>query len=121
MPLKWVAVVVAAVSVTLCVSVNVLVGSLSSKEVPVVVNMATIAVAVVGAMVAVVADLYERINSRITALTEFLVTRLDEIDVAADRREAFTEGYLLGHDRDAAVVPIGPRSRGPRVVTGNED
>lgn len=104
MPLKWVAIVVAAVSVTLCVSINVLVGSLSDHEVPVVVNMATVAATVVGTVLAVIAELYERISARITALTEFVVARLNEIDARA--ADDFAEEFLLSADRGAAVVPI---------------
>ncbi|HEX5594435.1 MAG TPA: hypothetical protein VFX61_00180 [Micromonosporaceae bacterium] len=122
MALKWTAILVAAVSATLCVTANVLVNALSDREVPVVINMLAIAAAGIGAVLAVVADLFERMNRRITALTEFLIARLNELDSkTGDRNSGFVEGYLLGQSQDPTVVPIGPRSRGRRMMTGGED
>lgn len=123
MALKWIAVVVAAVSVTLCVTANVLVSALTGREVPAVVNMFAIAAAGIATVLAVVADLYERINARITALHEFLVSRLEELDThAGDRNAGFVEGYLLSHTPDPAVVPIGSRARGRRaMMTGSDE
>lgn len=122
MTLKWMSIVVAAVAVTLCVTANVLVGTLSDGEAPVVLNVAAIGVAGVGVVLAVVADLHERVNGRITALTEFLIVRLNELDDhAGDRNAGFVEGYLLTREQDARVVPMGPRNRGRRVSTGGED
>lgn len=122
MTLKWMAIMVAAVSATLCVTVNVLVGALSHHDVPVVINMAAITAAGIGTVLAVVAELYDRISARITALTEFLIARLNELDThAGDRNAGFVEGYLLSHGQDAAVVPIGPRARWRRAMTGGED
>lgn len=121
MPLKWVGVVVAAVSVTFCATVNVLFTSLSDREVPIIINMAVITLAGVGTVLAVVAELFDRMNRRITALTEFLITRLNEIDThAEDHNLGFVEGYLLSH-RDASVVPIGSRGRGRQAMTANDD
>jgi hypothetical protein len=122
MPLKWMAIVVAAVSVTLCVTANVLVGALNGREVPAVVNMLAIAAAGVATVLAVVADLHERINTRITALHEFLVDRLEELDThAGDRNAGFVEGYLLSHSPDPTVVPIASRARGRRAMSGGDD
>ncbi|HEX5542233.1 MAG TPA: hypothetical protein VFX60_11845 [Micromonospora sp.] len=121
MALKWMAIVVAAVSVTLCVTANVMVTALSGREVPVVINMVAIAAAGIGAVLAVVADLFDRINRRITALTEFLIARLNELDThAGDRNAGFVEGYLLRQNQEAAVVPIGSRGRGRRTMTGDD-
>lgn len=122
MPLKWTSVVVATVAVTLCVTVNIVVAVLNAGAVPDVVNMFAIASAAVATVLAVMADLYNRLNSRITALTEFLVARLNELDThAGDRNAGFVEGYLLSHGQDAAVVPIGPRMHGRRAMTGGDD
>ena len=108
MTLKWMAVVVAAVSVTLCVTANVVVGTVERRAAfrsrqPLRYHRAGTAI-----VLAVVAELHERLNGRITALTEFLVARLNEIDArTGDRNTGFVEGYLLSHGQDAAVVPIG--------------
>ncbi|HEX6969904.1 MAG TPA: hypothetical protein VF174_13990 [Micromonosporaceae bacterium] len=121
MPLKWVAIVVAAVSATLCVTVNVLLMSLGNGEVPDVINMAAIATTAVAVTVAVVAHLYELTNARITALTEFLIARLNEIDqYVAEHRPDFVGGYPLGQDRDESVIPIGARGS-RRTMTATED
>lgn len=121
MPLKWTAVVVATVAVTLCVTANIVVAVLNAGVVPDVVNMFAIASAAVATVLAVIADLYNRLNSRLTALTEFLVARLNELDThAGDRNAGFVEGYLLSHGQDAAVVPIGPRMHGRRAMTGDD-
>jgi hypothetical protein len=111
--LKWTAVVVAAVSVTLCVTANVVIGIVNGGQLPLVVNLVAVTSAATAVVLAVLADLYGRLDSRLTALTEFLVARLDEIDArAGDRNTGFVEGYLLSHGQDAAVVPFGPRGRG---------
>lgn len=116
MALKWGSVVVAAVSVTVCVTVNVVVAAVHAGTVPSVVNMASIAVAGIATVLAFLAEMYGRINNRITALAEFLVARLNELDThAGDRNAGFVEGFLLSQGQDAAVVPIGPR-QGKRVM-----
>ena len=64
-------------------------------------------------VLAVVAELHDRLDNRISALTEFLVARLNEIeDRTGDRNSGFVEGYLLSHGQEAAVVPFGRRGRG---------
>jgi hypothetical protein len=122
MTLKWMAVLVAAVSMTLCVTTNVVIGTVSGQQVPIVVNLLAIIAAASATVLAVVADLYDRLNGRLTALTEFLVARLNEIDSnAGDRNAGFVEGYLLSHRQDPAVVPIGPRMHGRRAMFGGDD
>lgn len=112
MALKWGAVVVAAVSVTLFVTANIIVGVLHTGEVSTAFNMATIAAGAVGIIVAVLAEMYGRVNGRITALADFMAVRLNEVDAhAGDRNAGFVEGYLLSHGQEpATIVPIGPRS-----------
>ena len=113
MALKWMSVVVAAVSVTLCVTANIVIGSVNGGQLPLVVNLVALISAGTAVVLAVLADLYGRLDSRVTVLTEFLVARLDEIDArAGDRNSGFVEGYLLSHGQEAAVVPFGPRGRG---------
>jgi len=121
MALKWMAVVVAAVSATLCVTTNVVV-ALGDRAVPVVFNMVVIAVSGVAVVIAVLAEMHERVNARIAALTETLVARLTELDTnTGDRNAGFVEGYLLSQSPDAAVVPIGSRTRNRRAMSGGDD
>jgi hypothetical protein len=123
MTLKWMAVVVAAVSLTLCVTANVVVETVQGgDQVPFLVNVLAITAAGAATVLAVVADLHERLNARITALTEFLITRLNELDHnAGDRNSGFVEGYLLSRGQESAVVPIGPRLHGRRAMLGGDD
>ncbi|MEV1285794.1 hypothetical protein [Micromonospora sp. NPDC049679] len=122
MALKWTAIVVSSVAVTLCGTANVLVAVLHAGPVPAVVNMFAIACAAVGTLVAVIADLHDRLDVRVTALTEFLVARLNELDThTGDRNAGFVEGYLLSHGQDAAVVQMAPRMHGRRAMTGGDD
>lgn len=124
MTLKWSAVVVAAVAITLCGTTNIVVALLRAGEVPAVVNMFVIAAAAVATLVAVIAHLYDRQQGRLTALTEFLVARLNEVDSnVSDRNAGFVEGYLLrqGQQQDAAVVQFPPRMHSRRLMSGSDD
>ena len=121
MALKWTGVLVASIAATLCVTTNVVTAALHAGTVPSVLNLVTIAVAGVATILAFMAEMYSRINGRITALAEFLVARLNELDThAGDRNAGFVEGFLLSQGQDAAVVPIGPR-QGRRVMNGGDD
>jgi hypothetical protein len=120
MTLKWMAVVVAAVSVTVFVTTDILVAPLTGWEV--VINMTAITLAGVSTVIAVVAELHQRIAARIVALSDLLVARLGELEARiGDRDSGFVEGYLLGQAPDASVVPIGPRGRGRRAISGHDD
>jgi hypothetical protein len=79
-----------------------------------VVNLLALTAAGTAVVLAVIAELHDRLNDRITALTEFMVARLNEIEArTGDRNTGFVEGYLLNHgQQDAAVVPFGRRGRG---------
>ncbi|MGI5214245.1 hypothetical protein [Plantactinospora sp. CA-290183] len=123
MTLKWMAVLVATVSLTLFVTANVAVGTVHGDPVPFLVNVLAVAAAGTATVLAVVAELHERIDGRITALTEFLIDRLNELDHnAGDRNAGFVEGYLLSHGgKDSAVVSIGPRLHGRRAMLGGDD
>ncbi|MEV6370204.1 hypothetical protein FXF53_22555 [Micromonospora sp. WP24] len=113
MTLKWLAVVVATVSMTLCVTGNAVTLVVDGGQLPLLVNLLTLTTAGTAVVLAVLAELHERLNNRVSALTEFLVARLDEIESrAGDRNTGFVEGYLLNHGQDAAVVPFGRRGRG---------
>jgi len=112
MALKWGAVVVAAVSVTLFVTSNIIVGVLDAGAVPPALNLATVALTCVGIILGVLAEMYDRLNGRLTALADFMAVRLNEVDAhTGDRNAGFVEGYLLSHGEEAgAIVPIGQRS-----------
>ncbi|MCG5460426.1 hypothetical protein AB0K35_32360 [Micromonospora sp. NPDC053740] len=113
MTLKWLAVVVATVSVTLWATGNTVTLAVDGGQLPLLVNLFALITAGTAVVLAVVAELHERLNNRITALTEFLVARLNEIDNhTGDRNTGFVEGYLLSHGQEAAVVPFGRRGRG---------
>ncbi|MET8306524.1 MULTISPECIES: hypothetical protein [unclassified Micromonospora] len=113
MTLKWLAVVVATVSMTLWLTGNVVTLAVNGGQLPMLVNLLALTSAGTAVILAVVAELHERLNDRISALTEFLVARLNEIENhTGDRNTGFVEGYLLSHGQDAAVVPFGRRGRG---------
>ncbi|MFG3553166.1 hypothetical protein ACGGAQ_02135 [Micromonospora sp. NPDC047557] len=113
MTLKWWAVVVATVSMTLWATGNVVTLAVNGGQLPLLVNLLALISAGTAVILAVVAELHERLNDRISALTEFLVARLNEIETrTGDRNTGFVEGYLLSHGQDAAVVPFGRRGRG---------
>jgi hypothetical protein len=112
MALKWWSVVISAVSATLFASANITVGLLGRGEVPLAFNLATIAAASVGSVLAVLAEMYLRVTGRIAALAEFVAARLAELDAhTGDRNAGFVEGYLLSHGEEAsAIVPFGQRT-----------
>ncbi|MEU4336576.1 hypothetical protein AB0F59_18415 [Micromonospora lupini] len=113
MTLKWWAVVVATVSMTLWATGNVVTLAVNGGQLPLLVNLLALTSAGTAVILAVVAELHERLNDRISALTEFLVARLNDIEAhTGDRNTGFVEGYLLNHGQDAAVVPFGRRGRG---------
>ncbi|MBY8871447.1 hypothetical protein K7640_06260 [Micromonospora sp. PLK6-60] len=113
MTLKWWAVVVAVVCLTSAVTANVVIVAVDGEQVPLLVNLFALTTAGTAVVLAVLAELHDRLNDRVTALTEFLVARLNEIEAhTGDRNAGFVEGYLLTHGPDAAVVPLDRRGRG---------
>ncbi|NJP32700.1 hypothetical protein [Micromonospora thermarum] len=113
MTLKWLAVMVATVSLTLCLTGNAVILAVNGEQLPLLVNLVTLTAAGTAVVLAVVAELHDRLNDRVSALTEFLVARLNEIETSTgDRNSGFVEGYLLSHSQEAAVVPFGRRGRG---------
>jgi hypothetical protein len=113
MTLKWWGVVVAVVSLTSFVTANVAVGAVEGEQMPLFVNLFALTTAGTAVVLAVVAELHDRLNDRVSALTEFLVARLNEIEThTGDRNSGFVEGYLLSQGQEAAVVPFGRRGRG---------
>jgi hypothetical protein len=112
MTLKWLAVVVAVVSLTSGVTGNVVM-VVNGGQFPLIANISVLTIAGTAVVLAVVAELYDRLNDRISALTEFLVARLNDIEAhTGDRNTGFVEGYLLSHGQEGTVVPFGRRGRG---------
>lgn len=121
MPLKWCALLVAAVASTACLTANLAVG-LAHGELPILLNLLTVGAVAVAVIVAVVAERFERLTGRLNELAETLVTRLDELDArTGDRNTGFVEGYLLRHAPDASVVPLGARGGQRRATIGADD
>ncbi|WP_213452713.1 hypothetical protein [Rhizomonospora bruguierae] len=121
MPLKWCALLVAAVASTACLTANLVVG-VSDGGSPTLLNLITVGAAAVAIAVAVVAEGFERLTGRLNQLAETLATRLDELDArTGDRNTGFVEGYLLRHSPEAAVVPLGPRGSQRRATMGADD
>ncbi|GGO03064.1 hypothetical protein [Micromonospora parathelypteridis] len=113
MTLKWLAVVVATVSMTLWATGNAVTLAVDGGQLPLLVNLFVLITAGTAVVLAVVAELHERMNDRISALSDFLVAKLTEIENhTGDRNTGFVEGYLLSHGQEAAVVPFGRRGRG---------
>jgi hypothetical protein len=120
MSLKWISALVAVGSLTAFATANtVMAFAPGGGDVPVVVNLVLVAGCAAGAVLAVVAELYERIDNRLTVLSDFLVTRLTDLETSAgDRNAGFVEGYLASQAAgdQAPVVPIPSRGQRPRAV-----
>lgn len=115
MTLKWTAVVVATVAVSLCVTANILVEALTVKHVPLVVNLFAVAAAAVATMLAALAEYQHRLDERLRTLTDYLVKQLNEIDNrTGDHNAGFVEGYMLGQAHDGTIVRLAPRVSGRR-------
>jgi len=106
MTLKWASVIVAAASAGSFATANILLGA----GMPAAANVAMAAIAAAGVVLVVVADLYQRLDSRIGVLSEFLVARLDEIAGRLDRLEDAGLNSLLGEQpAPSTVVPLARR------------
>lgn len=124
MALKWISALVAVASLAAFATANAVAAMVSNSGVPDPVNLVLVAAAAAGTVLAVVAELYQRVDARLTLLSDFLVTRLDELEASgADRNAGFVEGYLAGQGTggDASVVPIPTRGPRPRAVPGQHD
>jgi hypothetical protein len=109
MALKWAGILVATVAITLTVTANVFA---PDGRIPSVVNMVAIASAAVATVIAIIGDLYARLDTKLNQLEELVTSRFDHLDAeTGDRNAGFVEGYLLGHGPNAAVVPMTPRGR----------
>jgi hypothetical protein len=122
---KWVAVLVAVVTVALDTLANLLLATLTAHSVPDVVNLFAAALASVAAVIAFGAYLAARLDARLDLIVELLTGRFEELETSVgDRNSGFVEGYMLGHAAEAAVpeaavVHLAPR--GPRRVQHGDD
>jgi hypothetical protein len=102
MTLKWVSAMVAAASAGSFGTANVLLGN----RMPVAADLAVIAITAGSVVLAVLAELYQRLDARLDVLSEFLVARLDEITERLDRLEAGpTLDALLAESTDPEPAP----------------
>jgi hypothetical protein len=121
MPLKWCALLVAAVATTACLTANLVTG-LAHGRLPILLDLLTLGTTAVAVTVAVVAERFDRLTGRVNQLAEVLVNRLDELDArTGDRNTGFVEGYLLRNSPDAAVVPLNSRGGPRRASVGADD
>jgi hypothetical protein len=122
---KWVAVMVAVVTVALDTLANLLLAILTPHAVPDVVNVFAMTLAVAGAVIAFGAHIVIRFDAKLDLVAELLTTRLEELENRiGDRNTGFVEGYMLSHpteapEPEAPVVQLAPR--GPRRVHHGED
>ncbi len=113
---------VAVVSLSAFVTANVVTTATGSRAIPLAVNAALVAASSAGAVLAVVAELYRRLDSRLELLSDFLVVRLADLEArAADRGAGFAEGYLAGQSERASVVPLPKRAARPRLSSNPDD
>jgi len=114
MALRWISTLVTAVSLAVFGTANVVTAVVSDRTIPAVANMLMIAASAVGAVLVVVAELYRRLDSRLGILSDFLVTRMEQLDTSVgDRNAGFVEGYLArsGEPGNGTVVPLAARAR----------
>ncbi len=113
---------VAVVSLSAFVTANVVTTTTGSRAIPLAVNAALVAASSAGAVLAVVAEFYRRLDSRLELLSDFLVVRLADLEArAADRGAGFAEGYLAGQSERASVVPLPKRAARPRLSSNPDD
>ena len=106
MTLKWSSAIMAAASAGSFATANILLGA----DMPAAANIALVAITAGCVVLVVVADLYQRLDARLGVLSEFLVTRLDEIAGRLERLESGTLESLLGEEpAPSTVVPLARR------------
>jgi predicted signal transduction protein with EAL and GGDEF domain len=119
MVLKWASAMVAAIAAGSFVTMAVTTGA----RAPLAVALALVAICAAGAVLVVIAELYQRLDARLGVLADFLVVRLDEIVARLDRLEAtpaldalFDRSEVdrpgFGRTEPAPVVSLVPRRGG---------
>jgi hypothetical protein len=101
MPLKWISALVATGCVTSFITANAV-----GAGVPIPVDLGLVAAGAAGAVLAVAAELYQRLDARVDALSEFLVARLDELESrTGDYNAGFVEGFLSRPETSVTPLP----------------
>lgn len=131
---KWTGILIAVVTVALDGMANLILDTLTTVDVPQVINLMAIGLVVVGVLVAFIAQLQDRTERDLDHFIGLVLARIDELEAhIGDRNSGFVEGYLLGHDGstggmhdgvtggtpDAPVLPFTPRVT--RRVTSGDD
>ena len=107
MTVKWLSAIVAAAASGGFAAVNLV----ASADVPLALNLALAAIAAVGVVLVVVAELYLRLDARVGVLSDFVVVKLDEISTRLDGLEPPRSLEALLNSADPAVVPLTSRRR----------
>jgi hypothetical protein len=109
MAFKWAGVLAATLTIGLLTLANVLVVVLTQYWVPSVVNVFGVGLAAAGIGIAFAAHVYERISTKLDAMMDQVVGRLENLEGrVGDHNTGFVEGYLLNQGYEASVVPISP-------------
>lgn len=133
---KWTGILIAVVTVALDGMANLILATLTTIDVPQVLNLMAIGLVVVGVLVAFITHLQDRTERDLDHFVDLVLARIDELEThIGDRNSGFVEGYLLGHDGgtdsthdggmgstgtpDAPVLPFTPRVT--RRVTSVDD
>jgi hypothetical protein len=113
---------VTVAAVTAFVTANVVTAATGAHAVPLAVNAVLVAAAAAGAVLAVVAEIYRRLDTRLETLSDFLVVRLADLEArAGDRGAGFAEGYLAGQSERVSVIPLPKRTSRPRASSNPDD
>ena len=113
---------VTVASLSAFVTANLVTTATDSRAIPFAVNAALVAAGAAGAVLAVVAELYRRLDSRLETLSDFLVVRLADLEArSTDRGAGFAEGYVAGQSERASVVPLPKRATRPRASSNPDD
>lgn len=110
MALKWVSALVTVATLGVFATANITTAAVGVAGVPLAVNLALVAVAAGASVLVVVAELYQRVDAKLGALSDFLVARLEELERRSPERG---EAYLA--PIDSSVVPMPSRPRGRRM------
>jgi hypothetical protein len=106
---KWAGILLGTLSLALLALANVLVASLTTYDVPNVVNDLGIGITAASVAVAFSAHLYMQVNRKLDLMLDLVVTRLEDLESrVGDHNTGFVEGYLLNQSREASVVPFAP-------------
>src|SRR4026209_2782529 len=101
MPLKWISALVATSCITAFITTNAI-----SDDTSIATNLALAVGGASGTVLAVAAELYQRGEARLGELSDYLVTRLDEIESrTGDYNAGFVEGFLSRSETTVTQLP----------------